>query len=357
MIVTKRNILGLGMLVSIMIAHFLIRIPISAIQTECERLLSINNNSSWQIVESDNVQAGILWEKSVFVQDAVIAASDKLLLFNQNTFGCSYDNHVVAVDNTTGQKVWAYAVQDNRAIRGIMRVSDGFLITICCTTLIRLDDQGNQTWQSVKIPARIYRPNLFVTGNSFYFPTATKVHVLSLIDGQEQSAIDGSNALAAFDDFALWNTRGRTLEVENLQNKEIQWSTRLPSENTLSNFEVFRFGEVVVVVSGLQQMDAYAIDTGKQLWKVTGDFLAFPISVREMILTYDSDHQLIFYDGVSGNRTASLTLTRTSQSHTRNPSDIAIPAVLAVSKDKVFIWNNQSSELIALSYELGSNRP
>lgn len=352
--IRPRDAFGLALFAFLVVVHLLMSAPVAGIQLNCDSLRSVKSKNNWQVADSKNVQANVLWEKSVYVQDALMAASDKYLLINQGVLGCPDDNSIIAFVDSTGKNAWESPIQSMNVIRGITRVTDGFLVTLCCTSINKLDDQGAELWQAVEVPARMYRPALFVTEDNVYLPTTSQVHVFALDDGREQPTIDAPNALAVFSDFVLVNSKGKTLEVRNLQSGDIQWTAQLPRENTFSNYSVFRFDNVVLIAWSLRQIDAYQLDTGEKLSSISDNLLATPINVGNLLLTYNSDRQLIFYDK-QGQVVASLSLTTTTPNPRQDALDIAIGAILAASDNEVFIWDNQVAELVAISYQLDNS--
>ena len=312
----------------------------------CDQFEAVNTETGWIVESAIGIDIDIQWQRSILASDPTFVSGNDGLVFYQGPTDCHFQSYIVAFDANTGSIRWTY---DARLIRNIARIDDDYIAIGCCMEVIRLNDVGDEVWRSEMIPARILRPNVYIVDDFIYFPISSQTHVLNIENGSEELSLNIENALAIYEDYALINPVGATLEVIEIDSMNVVWSARLPVENTLSNYDVFRFEDVVVVAFGSSEMTAYNIEDGEELWTIDDNLQAFPVSVGRSIIVYSEDNVLAWHDIFTGELIAEVVLTRIAADEDMNTA-ISIPAVLSISEDYIFVYHDDSRELIALNY-------
>ncbi len=303
-------------------------------------LETVQNDPNWTIEAISGVEAQVNWQRTIIGQNTPIAVNNDLFVFHQSILGCENDESVVAINIDTAVQTWTHPAQ---LVRNIQSVETDFLFVECCSTITRIDSSGVEQWQSEDIPARIFRPNLFLLNEILYFPTEAQIYTFDADDGSNDGVIEMENVVAVFYDVLISSIATNHISVTSRQNNERLWSkrVRIPTKIFLN--------EEILIFNLNSQIDAYNVLTGELLWTIRGDFNAYPIVIDQLLITHSIGDVLAWHDTLTGEKIAEVDLIRSE----RLPVDqFSIHATLATNGEHIFVLYNNYEELIALRYEL-----
>ena len=347
-----KSIVAFGVLgICVLLAIVLYTLPSSILRSDrCEDAPRQPRNLRWQIGQTVNVDAQILWERPVPPDNLVLAASADLVVYSQGTTGCPEDGMMIGVDASNGIKQWSSTLSSySNTIRGIVYHDDAFLVMTCCTQVARIDSLGQELWVSSGLPLRAFRPSLYLDQEIIFVPTISDIEQLRLVSGSRQDTLPIERSLGVFEDITLSNPVGRILEVRSRDSQEVLWTALLPSDNSMSDFNTYLFDQILIVIYSGRQITAYDKDTGMVAWELSRESKSPAIAFNEMILSYDDDKDIVFRDARSGIVLGSIELFYTDES-TPEITTLSLP-IMAANNDTIFLWNNVGSDLIAISYE------
>ncbi|MBI1277306.1 MAG: PQQ-binding-like beta-propeller repeat protein [Anaerolineaceae bacterium] len=261
----------------------------------------------WKI-DASTVNAAIIWEYPLTKADGFLATSQSSVAFfrGTSTSPCNDDETIIALNPSTGKEIWRYPVTLLRALFGF---NDGYLVSACCSSVVRLDEKGERIWQSALFPNKDLQGRLVLIENKVY------------------SSIDNGHSL----DFETGSTLSDRLTPEERNRFDLQY---------LPQYDLYlRLDQAKILV--------FRISSGLPTWEIRENFKAIPIISNDMVITFDQSNRVKLIDIQTGYPFGEIQLESSdisSQSSHQNQF-----ATLAAYNKHIFILDSDTSKLIAIN--------
>lgn len=162
----------------------------------CSQLpMDIVSTSNWEIANS-TLPAEVIWERTLTQRDSLLVASSDGVVFNRgsDSSGCS-GGRVIALDASSGDVKWVFPAD---LIRNVTSIPGGYLLSKCCTSVILLDTNRSEIWESETLASKTFNPKFVLADDNAYFIEDSDTYELSLDDGSLERISQGSQTEEAF---------------------------------------------------------------------------------------------------------------------------------------------------------------
>lgn len=268
--------------------------------------------SNWHIASSSE-PANILWTKSFTSLAGFLAANSETVVIERNS-------QLTALSPISGDLLWDYSPR--RPVRNVTAIEDGYLLAICCTQILRLNNQGQEVWRSQEFSTKIFEPVLSVIGQEVYFSDEDRTHVLSLVEG------------TALREFFVDRTK--------------------PAVR--GNYRVYESGEIVLnVATDGSHINAFHVTKGEIVWSVTEQRGSNVLLVKDRLLLFTASGELKTYDMLTGYLVQQVKLRREERQNavinqSVDAGDFYI--LLAYSNGIVYLVDDVHAELVAIQLKI-----
>ncbi|MBZ0098197.1 MAG: hypothetical protein K8F30_03895, partial [Taibaiella sp.] len=289
--------------------------------------------STWKIVSLEGFTAQILWQKSVpclttgySTPYGAIAVSENQLILHTSCTG--FDGSLTSLNLMSGEQTWVSQINN---VYQITTIKDGYLAVFDDSLIRKINFVGEKIWDSEPFSSRSMRA-VFPQGDIIYAPFKTStnsgVYVVSQETGHIIDTSKDANIIALFDDYVVKKIDGNTIQVIQTQNQEMKWSisSHIPGYN-LSFVDVQRSGDILLLYSGREYIDAYNIVNGEKLWTIDQNFGSYPLLLENKLFLYTLDNTVAVYDVRSGIDIGKISLSRSGSINIKSgrpESDVAI---------------------------------
>jgi outer membrane protein assembly factor BamB len=344
----RPRVLAVSVIVTAAIAVVLINLvltktPIRIQGASCqEPEVGIDISSNWAIKTPSNGK--IAWAKQLAPDDYLLAASNNTVAFFRGATNdkCITGNQVIALDAVSGEKKWNVPI---RLVRGLDAINDGYLITACCTSIIKIDKDGNQLWKSQEFPTKIYRPKIFVDQDTIYFPSDIGTFEISSQDG---TLLESSRTLqveGVFGDYQIVNADDKLL-IRSVKDNTMLGEIPIANPSSTSISQLLFSKDTLLVVSNYDHIDAYDITSNKKVWELDIALSGDLVISDDRVIAYSRSNELLVYESATGNKVDSFYLEKkASQDDLFSENN---GTFLAFSGNIVCVFFTKTDELIAL---------
>lgn len=264
--------------------------------------------SIYSLEDAANGQPRTLWTNAEAATDKIVAPA---LQVGDQVFVGTADNHILALDRTTGAEQWDYRI--GHAVWGQPAFRDGVVYVAAMDWSVYALDAatGELVWQTPLGGALASRPIL--NGELMYVSSFDgQVHALDVATGEERwtaaanQAIWGAPALGEDGRLYFGDIAG-DIHAVDAQTGESIWSVDTPG--VIQAAPVYMDGALYVASQTTSDgtsgsLTAYAAEDGRQLWTITTPVPLWttPVVAGDSVVValQNSDALLIGYDLQSG---------------------------------------------------------
>ncbi|HOU39710.1 MAG TPA: PQQ-binding-like beta-propeller repeat protein [Promineifilum sp.] len=276
--------------------------------------------SVYALQEGDSAGASQLWVNTSDARDKIVAPA---LQVGEQVFLGTADNHILALDATSGRLQWDY--QTGHAIWGQPAFRDGTLYVASMDHSVYALDAatGELKWSQALGGALPSGPTL---GDGLLYVSSFdgNVHALDMATGEERWAAPSADnwvwgAPALLDGTLYFGDIGGTLYAVDAATGEQKWTQEtqnaIQTSPVVSNDTLYVASQVAAETP-TGALTAYNVTDGTQLWSepTTTPLYATPVVVEDALVvsTQDANALLIGYDLANGQELWRYALPQTS---------------------------------------------
>lgn len=313
--------------------------------------------TQWSVIKTTDVNAQILWQRSdpclstgYTTPHGAVAISHAQVAAHRSCVGT--DGALLAFDLLTGGETWHSEANNGFQI---VAVDDGYLAVFRDTTVRKIDPSGQTVWEAPEFVTRSMRA-VFPQNDLIYAPFRTNNHagiyIMSLQTGEIIQTIEDENIIGIFDEFRLRHTHHSTIEMVDVENESVIWSTPILTPNYMPSFtDIDKINDVLLFYTGRTRVDAYNIHTGEPLWSLEQAAGSYPFLIQNTLYIYGLDNTLKVYNPETGKMLGQVAFSRAGSLNSnsgRPESNVA----LAANDSIVTLMFRNTQELVTLQVDI-----
>lgn len=309
---------------------------------------TISSINIWRISELNNIEAEILWQKSIPCLQAgfddpngITSVSDSQIVVSCYQPLTLNRDGVIALDLVEGEKQWQTSARNPLQITYI---DNGFIIVFDDSTVKRLDLHGDETWR-YKFPSRTVRTVIPCEG-FICVPRGNLGirHIRSSQTGENIEDVDIDYVFGVYSDVYVRNVNTR-IEIIERDTLSTIWEVDVPYQLSYWNFA--RYEDIFLIHYGREYVATFSISNGTPIWEMQIESSSDPLLLNDKLYVYRPNNSLEIYDVSTGNLVGSVSLQQVTDNNTGN-MDVA----LSGNSDLLSITYRKREEILLMRLNL-----